>query len=468
MSETKDQVLLKRKQKEMMDLLFGNGGPLNQKTEVIDTEFTKSKKIIIPETMDKLTASDELKRQWNEEETIVNVTREIENWEYKDVLAAIKRSTEKHFGWVNGVTERTFFGTTRPRFIQIVTDIKNGVETSEECFYGKMQVTAWEDAIMNIQINSSSHVMVNFECKKKYKSSAMEYFDLIVKELKENSIYRGKSVAITNGNYGVEYEIFENKPSNKIFFNQGQQLVIEDFVMPDMLDKGKRCYLFTGDYGTGKTEEAMRIGSVANANGMSFIYLKDSILLQQVILLCKNYDPCLLFLEDLDEVASGERGVDINTILNTLDGVQSKNTDIKIIFTTNHEEKINVAFRRPGRIDLIVKFEYPDKETKIKIVSSWIKDLPGFDEVNMEHAVSYFPEAQGAVIAEISKRIRRLAVKNGKVEERYFQSSAASIQPQIDLMKSEAKIDKVTIDSALKSALSEMMEETIQRVYDGN
>lgn len=455
--------------KEVAEMLFQMNSKKTTKTEVANTEYSKeAKKIIIPATMNKLQASEELQRQWEEEEQIVNVTREIEGWEYKDILVAIKKSTEEHFGWVNGKTTYSFFGANRPRFIQIVTNIVEGNEITEECFLGKTEVAAWENATMTIDIRSASHVMVNFECKKKYKASAMEYFDLINSTLKTNSIYRGKSVVITESQYGgVEYEIFENRPSDKIFFNEGQQMVIDDFVMPDLLDKGKRCYLFTGDYGTGKTEEAMRIGHLANKEGMSFIYLKDSQLLEEVILLCKNYDPCVLFLEDIDEVASGERGSDINHILNTLDGVQSKRNNTKIIFTTNHEEKINAAFRRPGRIDLIVKFEYPDKETKKKIATSWLQDIPGFDRINLDRAIEHFPDAQGAVIAEISKRIRRLSVKNGnKVEERYFQSSAVSIQPQLDLMQTQAKVEKVSIDSQLKGMLEgvvgDMKKEILQ------
>jgi len=160
----------------------------------------------------------------------------------------------------------------------------------------------------------------------------------------------------------------------------------------------------------------------------------------------------------IPEISSGERDGDINVILNTLDGVQSKRTDIKIIFTTNHEEKINVAFRRPGRIDLIVQFEYPDKQAQMKIAESWLRDIPGFDKVNLEAAVEFFPNAQGAVIAEISKRIRRLSLKNGKVEERYFQSSATSIEPQLSLMQADAKVDKITVGTELDKKLDEIKE----------
>lgn len=201
----------------------------------------------------------------------------------------------------------------------------------------------------------------------------------------------------------------------------------------------------------------MKLGASANKNGMSFIYLKDSELLEQVILLAQNYSPCVLFLEDLDEVAAGERGADINHILNTLDGVQSKKSDIKMIFTTNNEDKINSAFRRPGRIDQIVKFEYPNTETKINIATSYLGEFPGFSELNMQEAVSSFPDAQGAVIAEICKRIARLSVKAGKVEPSYFISAAASIQPQLDLMKKEAKIEKPSLEGIIADIVAEKL-----------
>lgn len=444
---------------EIMNEIARGGGFQNEKVEVADVEKTTTKKIIIPETMSKLEAAHELERQHEEEESIVNLDRTFTNWDYKDILVAIKRATEEHFGWIDAKTVHTFFGPIRPSFIEITTDVKNGVPITEEAFHGQTEVSAWENAKFMIHIASSSAVSVRFELKKKYKSSASGYFDLIGKKLKEASIYRGKSLAIqADGRGGISYEIFENKPSDKIFLNEANELVIEDFVIPDLTEPGKRAYLFTGEFGTGKTETAMRLGDFGNKNAMSFIYLKDSSLLEQVILLSQNYSPCLLFLEDLDEVASGDRSVDINEILNTLDGVQSKKSDLKIIFTTNNEDKINPAFRRPGRIDQIVQFDFPDMQTKKKIATAYLKDFAGFAEIDLDKAVAHYPDAQGAVIAEVTKRIAKLATKYGSVKETHFISASESIRPQLDLMRKDMKLKEATLDSTLSALIRDAVK----------
>lgn len=220
----------------------------NLKVSPSDVVKTTGKKIIIPDSMSKLQAAEELERQHEEEETIVKLHRDFENWDYKDVLVAIKRASEKHFGWLNAQTTHGWFGPQRPQFIEVVTDVKNGKQITEEAFFGKTTVTAWEDATMSIGIRNASSTVVYFEVKKKYKDGASEFFSLIEAALKEGSIYRAKSLVITaSPKGGVEYDIFENKPSDKIFLNEANEGVIRDFVLPDLLEAGKRAYLFTGE-----------------------------------------------------------------------------------------------------------------------------------------------------------------------------------------------------------------------------
>ena len=48
--------------------------------------------------MNKIQASKELKRQWEDEETVIDVARMFETWNWKDVLVAVKKAAEQHFG----------------------------------------------------------------------------------------------------------------------------------------------------------------------------------------------------------------------------------------------------------------------------------------------------------------------------------------------------------------------------------
>jgi len=57
-----------------------------------------------------------------------------------------------------------------------------------------------------------------------------------------------------------------------------------------------------------------------------------------------------------------EDALTLDCVLNTIDGIMELH-DIMMIFTTNHLEKIDPAFTRPGRIDYILKLENASVET---------------------------------------------------------------------------------------------------------
>lgn len=437
--------------KELASLMFGT----KQVKPALVERSTEEKKIILPSTMSKLEGARELERQFNEEEKVIEYSKEIKGWEWQDVLVAVKVASEKHFGWVNAKDGR--WGQ-KPMFIEVVTDIVDGKEQTTECFYGKSSVTAWENADMDIHISRSADIYLNFNIKKKYIEEVKEFYALVMEQLNTSSIYRGKSVVAKKSRFGgVDYQIIENNPSTQIFFNESQQIVFEDLLEPELLEPGKRVYLFTGSYGTGKTEKAMQLGHLANKNGATFFYVKDSNLLTEMLVLAKNYDPCVLFLEDVDEVTSGQRGTQLNNLLNTIDGIETKTSNTKIIFTTNNENDIHPAFRRPGRIDLIVRFDFPDLKTKAVILDSYLQGLTGYNTINREEMFKLLPDAQGAVIAEIAKRIKRLALRKGEVTERFFKSAIASIEPQLSLMALDKAEKQPDFERVLKDTIKEVV-----------
>jgi ATP-dependent 26S proteasome regulatory subunit len=59
--------------------------------------------------------------------------------------------------------------------------------------------------------------------------------------------------------------------------------------------------------------------------------------------------------------------VDLSFILNLFDGVMETPGRI-IIMTSNHPEKLDHALIRPGRIDVIAKFEKCDHATMIEMI----------------------------------------------------------------------------------------------------
>ena len=74
------------------------------------------------------------------------------------------------------------------------------------------------------------------------------------------------------------------------------------------------------------------------------------------------YAPAVIFAEDIDKAMEGERSTQMNDILNTLDGIDTKNNPVITILTSNHLENINKAFLRAGRIDSLIQMGPLDAE----------------------------------------------------------------------------------------------------------
>jgi len=415
-----------------------------EKNNQSETEFSSEvKKIIIPNSMNKIQASKELKRQWDDEENIINVDRQFVDWNWKDVLVAVKKAAERHFGWVQGVTQQTFFGPKRPKEIDVVIDMKDGKKITETCFYGIFAASVWEDAQVHV---GAQHISA--EVKKRYANDVRQFFDLVQEILDKESIYRGKSITVTRkedpwGEVTLDFEVFELKTSNKIVLNEDVENIVKNFIIDDLGEEGKRCYLFSGGYGNAKTETAMRVGSCGLVKGMAYFYCKDANVFHMLLAQAKHYQPCIVFLEDVDEIGSGEkRDADMNRILNTLDGVQTKGNNLTVIFTTNHEKRINPALRRPGRIDLVVNFANPDKASVATIYKCYLAELHGSEVLDYSALADRTPDCPGAVVAEIAKRAYKLCKKRGVVNDELVAAAVDSMKHHLKLMSDKVEETK--------------------------
>lgn len=427
---------------EIVSLLKAIGVDLPDNIKEIQTpteHSTETQKILLPVGMDKMVAAKELTAQWKNEESVNNFTSAFEGWNWQDVLVAIRRVTEREFGWMNGQAN---WWTGNPAEIDIVVDIKKGKKENERAFYGDFAITGWDNASASIQIAKDGTVHIGINAKRKFSDPITTYFNLIRTQLETSSIYRGKNIVVTvDAKKNLVFEIIENKGTDKIVLNRSEHLVVDMFVIESLGQPGKRSHLFAGGYGTGKTETAMCVGRIAvEQHGMSFFYLKDASAFDTLLNQSKKYQPCLVFMEDVDEIASGEqRDSSMNKILNTLDGVQTKGNDLTVIFTTNHPEKINSALRRPGRIDTMVKFENPNEEATQQIYRIYFSGIPGADMLDYQTLAKKTPNVQGAVIAEVAQRAVKLAKKQGTITDDLIEAAIHSMEYQIHLMNGDGE-----------------------------
>jgi hypothetical protein len=166
-----------------------------------------------------------------------------------------------------------------------------------------------------------------------------------------------------------------------------------------------RAYLLVGPPGTGKTSA---VKAVTNALGLDLWYAQLSGIDKDAKLADVFGDVRargVLLLEDIDSLPAAidrtgedapEGDISTSGLLNALDGVATPHGLISIM-TTNHPEHLDPALMRPGRIDRVFAFEFPDSPTIHR----------HFQFFYGQHATYYgdWPEGRSsAAVSEIFKR----------------------------------------------------------------
>ena len=136
----------------------------------------------------------------------------------------------------------------------------------------------------------------------------------------------------------------------------------------------KRGIILEGQYGVGKSLTAYVAAQKAVRNGWTFLTVRSQ-LVRRALKLAALLQPCVVFVEDLDEVAHGNRDA-LNGLLNSLSGVESKNApEIIFLVSTNFISRLDPGFLRPERIDAIVTLQPPNQDTVGRLVKLFAGDL---------------------------------------------------------------------------------------------
>lgn len=161
-------------------------------------------------------------------------------------------------------------------------------------------------------------------------------------------------------------------------------------------DTYKMSFLLTGIPGSGKSSLIKAIGAKYRRN---IYYLNFSKTLQDDILLdlmAKIPVNSILAIEDADSYFTDDKTSDINVsqsiILNILDGGNDSFFDNVLIFiTANDINKLSPAMKRPGRINHIVKFDYPCKAEIEKAFLKYVTPHPD----NAERFREFYKQIKG-------------------------------------------------------------------------
>jgi DNA replication protein DnaC len=129
----------------------------------------------------------------------------------------------------------------------------------------------------------------------------------------------------------------------------------------------KKVFLFSGPPGTGKTSFILALASHFCKTLYTMYPFTNRSFMDAIQ---KTEDNCFIVIEDFDILIENKKIK--SELLNVLDGFARKENMVMFL-TTNNEKSIEYVFRRPGRIDEIIRFNYPERQ---EILDMFLKFLP--------------------------------------------------------------------------------------------
>lgn len=162
----------------------------------------------------------------------------------------------------------------------------------------------------------------------------------------------------------------------------------------------KKVIMLHGPPGTGKSSTVLALASHFNMNIGKLTISRDMKSSDVESLFREMPENTILLIEDVDALFTereSNSGVDFSTMLNCMDGVGTRRGLI-LFMTSNHIEKLDKAFIRPGRVDDIIEFGKPTEEIIKMALNKLAKNYSADHE-------EYIKRHPGITIPEMQKHV---------------------------------------------------------------
>jgi transitional endoplasmic reticulum ATPase len=386
----------------------------------------KGDKIVIPEGMSAATAMEWLKRKDAEENRTVAVQEDIDAYPL-DGAYALQRVLAEKYGWVDLVPTPGFWGDDPPAMVGVEVERNKSVQVP----WGRIRlpnVDGWIAPSVQMKNNRWSFRIVG-EVKQKHSKEVNEIASATRNEIATRSIYRGKAIQVTfpdpkkgekfNPGAGPKFLDLSNTSEFAVIYSEDVREQVRTSLFTPIENTAacrqhkvplKRGILLEGPYGCGKTLTAYVTAKKAMDNGWTFLYLERMSDLAAALDFASQYQPCVIFAEDLDRTMEGEdRSVAMDDVLNTIDGIESKGRETIVVLTTNHVDRINQAMIRPGRLDAVISIQPPDAKAAQELIRMYAGPLLAANE-NLDAVGSRLRGQIPAVIREVVERSKLHAI----------------------------------------------------------
>jgi hypothetical protein len=463
--KTEQQVL----EDNLLDTLAALGG--QRITD--DSLIQQGNQLVLPATMSPVDAirylEDHIEQQ--EEETRFTRTYKFRPW---DGASAVQKSLIKVFGTAGiGKPTWTFFGKKPPEMRAINVGPTETMQVpwgqlAVPLFGGKMFLGVSED-------NELGQLFVlTVDAPRKYRAHIEGLFRVVQQTLESESIYKGQAI---DGQEDAEFLDLSGVDPRKVVYSDEVlaqldanlwSVIRHTDVMRRMNIPRKRAVLLEGPYGTGKTLGAFLTAQVAVPNGWTFIYCRptrDS--LATVMATARLYQPAIVFFEDVDILAeSGDRDA-VARLLDLFDGITAKGTELMLVLTTNHKERIHRGMVRPGRLDAMIHIGALDLSGITRMIEATAPQGTLDEDIDYEAVYEAMEGFLPAFVKEAIDRTLRYAISRseGEVEDLMlttedFVLAASGLRPQLDLMNGAG-------EGKIPDPLGTAMRHEMRRAVDG-
>lgn len=434
---------------------------IENKDIVITQVVRTGEKLIIPESMDLDQAIVLLESRKEYEGQKVSFHQDYNVLPY-DGAHALNATLAEKYGWAQATPTPGFFGSTPPEMINV------------EVAPGQHKAVTWgRHTLPNVKgyIETDVHVRdgryqfrLSATILRKDENEVRALFKAVGEYLKTGSIYMGKAIKIRfrdddGGMLRMPQPTFIDtskiEESQLIYAAPVQHLVDVNLFTPikrihDCIANNmpvKRGVLLGGVYGTGKTMAATVASRLATDQGLTYVYIPRANEFADAVEFAKQYQSpaCVIFCEDIDRVTDGERTVQMDDILNILDGIDTKKANIITVVTTNDLNSINPALLRPGRLDAVIDVTPPDAAAVEKLLRLYGKETIAAD-VDLSKAAEVLAGQIPAVVAEVVQRAKLLQLgytpagaKVTGISEQAILDAALTIKSQTDLLAERMK-----------------------------
>ncbi len=203
--------------------------------------------------------------------------------------------------------------------------------------------------------------------------------------------------------------------------------------------------LLYGPPGTGKTFIARALAGKLGYNFMNVTtadvvskYVGEAAQnVRDVFAVAKANQPCMVFFDEFDAVAS-DRGGDmsnsekqmVNQFLQSLTDVQGE--DVVVVAATNYLDLLDSAVKRSGRFDERIEVPPPDPDARVEIMKIHLRNRPVLlKEVDWDRVAGLTEGYSGSDIELVAENAARLALKERLEREETVYISQTHIETAI-------------------------------------